>query len=216
MRITIIYDNEAAVEGLKADWGFACLVEAHGVRMLFDTGASGPVLLDNMKRLKIEPTMIDEVFISHDHWDHTGGLADFLRVRPVRCYVPASCGEPEGAREVVKVEAPIEIHGGVYSTGELGGFEQSLLVDSGTGIVVVAGCSHPGVSSILDAASRCGRPRALLGGLHGFSDFALLADLEIVCPTHCTQHRSEIAELCPDKYIEGGAGRVIEIQALSN
>ena len=219
MKITIIYDNEAAVEGLKADWGFACLVEAHGARMLFDTGASGPILLGNMKRLRIEPAMIDEVFISHDHWDHTGGLADFLAARPVRCYVPASCAEPTGApacaaadrREVVRVEAPIEIHGGVYSTGELGGFEQSLLVDSGAGIVVVAGCSHPGVGAILEAASERGKPRALVGGLHGFSDFALLGDLEIVCPTHCTQHESKIKELYPGKYVKGGAGTAIEV-----
>jgi 7,8-dihydropterin-6-yl-methyl-4-(beta-D-ribofuranosyl)aminobenzene 5'-phosphate synthase len=211
MRITIIYDNEAAVEGLKADWGFACLVEAHGARMLFDTGANGPVLLDNMKRLGIEPTMIDEVFISHDHWDHTGGLADFLHTRPVRCYVPASCAEPTGAREVVRAEAPVEIHGGVYSTGELGGFEQSLVVDTGTGIVVVAGCSHPGVGAIIEAASKRGKPRALVGGLHGFSDFALLADLEIVCATHCTQHTSRIEELYPHKCVEGGAGAAIDV-----
>lgn len=211
MRITIIYDNEAVLEGLKVDWGFACLVEAHGVKILFDTGASGPILLDNMKRLKIEPAMIDEVFISHDHWDHTGGLTDFLAARPVRCYVPASCREPEGAQDVVRVDAPVEIHGGVFSTGELGGFEQSLLVDTGTGVAVIAGCSHPGVGSILRAAREHGTPRALIGGLHGFSDFALLGDLEIVCPTHCSQHRSEIKDLYPDKYVEGGAGAVIEV-----
>lgn len=216
MKITIVYDNEAAVEGLKADWGFSCLVESHGMRILFDAGADGATLLGNMRRLGVEPTLVDEVFVSHDHSDHTGGLPDFLAVRPVRCYVPSSCREPDGAREVVKVDAKLSIHGGVFSTGELGNTEQSLVLATGAGTVVVVGCAHPGVGRILEAASEHGAPRALIGGLHGFRDFDLIGDLELVCPTHCTQFKSEIKALYPDKYVEGGAGKVIEIKGLDS
>jgi len=41
MKITIIYDNEVWKKGLKADWGFSCLVETNGKKILFDTGANG-------------------------------------------------------------------------------------------------------------------------------------------------------------------------------
>jgi len=94
MKITIIYDNEVWKEGLRADWGFSCLVEAYNKKILFDTGANGSILLDNMRKLDINPTEIDDVFISHAHWDHTGGLLDFLGINPAKVYIPFSCQEP--------------------------------------------------------------------------------------------------------------------------
>lgn len=73
MKITITYDNEAWKPGLRSDWGFSCLVEAFGSNILFDTGARGSILLGNMKKLDIDPRMIKEIMIFHDHWDRTGG-----------------------------------------------------------------------------------------------------------------------------------------------
>ena len=190
MKITIIYDNEAAEVGLRADWGFSCLVEAYNKRILFDTGANGTLLLENMKKLNIDPTMIDEVFISHAHWDHMGGLSDFLLINPIKVYIPSSCPEPHG---------------------ELKNREQSLVAKMEKGLVVIVGCSHPGVKNILEAASQFGEAWALIGGLHGFREFDAVRDLEVICPTHCTQFKSEIKTLYPEKYIKGGAGKVIEI-----
>jgi len=211
MKITIIYDNEAWEEGLEADWGFACLVEAHGRRLLFDTGASGSILLKNMRTLGITPASIDEVFISHAHRDHTGGLSDFLELQPVRTYVPPSFKERIAGAEFIELNKASDLHEGIFSTGELESTEQSLAVKTEKGLAVIVGCSHPGVGSILRAASQFGKPHALIGGLHGFEDFPLIEDLELVCPTHCTQFRSEIESLYPAKCIIGGAGRVIEI-----
>jgi len=48
LKLKILYDNRA-LEGFRADWGFACLVEAQEV-VLFDTGADGSVLRHNMAR----------------------------------------------------------------------------------------------------------------------------------------------------------------------
>ncbi len=212
MKVTIIYDNEKWQQDLTADWGFACLVEVHGRRILFDTGANGQILLDNFRKIGLDPKTVDEVFISHVHFDHTGGLFDFLRVNNIRVYMPASIMVPEFQGEFVTVRDPLEIHENIFSTGELDRFEQSLVVRIKNGLAVVVGCSHPGVGSILRRASRWGNVKALIGGFHGFKEFHLLEDLEVLCPTHCSQYKTSIKTLFPDTTIQGGAGRVIEIE----
>jgi 7,8-dihydropterin-6-yl-methyl-4-(beta-D-ribofuranosyl)aminobenzene 5'-phosphate synthase len=213
MKITLIYDNEAWDPELVADWGFACLIEpGDGRRLLFDTGAKGPVLLGNMAKLGIDPGTIPMVFISHAHWDHTGGLPAFLQHNPkAEVFLPASCPPPPGAAKIVAVKGPQEILPLFWSTGELNGGEQSLVADTGRGLVVVSGCAHPGVENILKAAARFGRVTALVGGLHGFREFELLRDLTLICPCHCTQRIAEIRQRYPETSVAGGAGKVLEL-----
>jgi len=71
--ITVVYDNSSLQKDLMSDWGFACVVDAAGHRLLFDTGAKGDLLLANVRKLGIDPTTFEAVVISHNHWDHTGG-----------------------------------------------------------------------------------------------------------------------------------------------
>ena len=211
MKITLIYDNDVYKEGLQADWGFACLVEVENTpKILFDTGTDGSILLSNMEKLNIAPASIDEVFISHAHYDHTGGLSAFLGANSdVTVYVPPSFRQVRGAREVISVSEPLKIHETVFSTGELRRTEQSMAVKTDKGLVLIVGCSHPGVGRILEAASQFGVVYAVVGGLHGFREFELFKDLELICPTHCTQHKAEIKSLYPEKCVDGGAGKVI-------
>jgi 7,8-dihydropterin-6-yl-methyl-4-(beta-D-ribofuranosyl)aminobenzene 5'-phosphate synthase len=211
MKITIVYDNVVSNPDLAADWGFACLVETERHTLLFDTGAKGAILLDNMEKLNIDPAAIDAVFISHSHWDHTGGLDDLLRIHATTVFLPAACPPPENAAHVVSIDHPVELFENGYSTGQLAGIEQSLVIRQQDRAVVVAGCSHPGVGAILEAASRFGTVTTLIGGLHGFNEFSLLDPLETVCPAHCTQHIDEIKQRYPEKALAAGAGRVIEI-----
>jgi 7,8-dihydropterin-6-yl-methyl-4-(beta-D-ribofuranosyl)aminobenzene 5'-phosphate synthase len=213
VKVTILYDNTSWREDLKADWGFACLVEVYGKTILFDTGAKGPILLGNMKKMNVDPTSVDDVFISHAHWDHTGGLIDFLRVyNDLRLIVPSSYAVPgHVAREVISVRQPTAIADNIYSTGELKGIEQALAIDTGKGVAVIVGCSHPGLGEIIDAASTYGNVVAVIGGLHGFNEYGMIKNLELICATHCTEHISEIRSLYPDSFMEGGAGRVIEL-----
>jgi 7,8-dihydropterin-6-yl-methyl-4-(beta-D-ribofuranosyl)aminobenzene 5'-phosphate synthase len=210
MKVTIVYDNDVSKEGLEADWGFSCLLESEKMpKILFDTGTKGKMLLSNMKKLDIDPNSVQEVFISHAHFDHTGGLTEFLRVnKKAKIYVPPSFAGPAESG-VIAISEPTKIHENVFSTGELGGIEQSMAVKTDKGLIVIAGCSHPGVGNILRAAAQFGRVYALIGGLHGFREFDLLKDLELVCPTHCTQFKSEIKSLYADRCVDGGAGRVI-------
>ena len=214
MKITLTYDNEVHTKGLKSDWGFSCLIEREDMPgILFDTGANGSILLHNMDKLTIDPLSIDMVVISHAHWDHRGGPSRFLdENKEVKVYIPESCPQPTDAKEVIRIKEPLEILSGVFSTGELKGIEQSLAVRTEKGLAVIAGCSHPGVENILNSASQFGKPYALIGGLHGFNQFDVIRDLNLVCPCHCTQYKSEIRFLYPEKYVSGGAGRIIEIE----
>lgn len=211
MKLTVLYDNEAWDKRLASDWGFAALVEAFGRTVLFDTGAKGRILINNMKLLGISPSCIDEIFISHNHWDHTGGLQDILEQNPVQVRVPDTITSVKSARQTIPVSRAAEIHENIYSTGTLKGIEQSMCILQEGKVVVIAGCSHPGVATILSAASQIGTPFALIGGLHGFSDFSAVSSLDLVCATHCTVHKQEIIDRFPGAAIPGGAGRVIQI-----
>ena len=221
MKITIIYDNTAFKKDLQADWGFSCLIEEKntlypapeqvrcGARILFDTGANGNILLSNMEKLKIDPLSIEEVFISHLHWDHTGGLSELLKINPniKKIYLPSSMG----LENEVVLKEPTKIQENIFSTGELEGIEQSMGVMTEKGIVLIVGCSHPYMGTILDTAKKFGKIYAIIGGMHGFCEFELFKDMNLICPTHCTQHKKELKEIYPEKYLEGGAGRIIEI-----
>lgn len=212
MLIKILYDNTVFKKGMLSDWGFAAVIEFNNRKILFDTGADGAILLHNMRLLDIDPKDIDTVFLSHHHFDHSGGLSAFLNInRNVTIFAPDSLRGIRRAREVISVSNARELEPNIYTTGELMNIEQAMVVRQDRGLAVIVGCSHPGVTNILEAASQFGKPYALIGGLHGFKDFSRLDSIEKVCPTHCTQYIGKIKELYPEKYIAGGAGRIIDV-----
>ena len=115
MKITIVYDNEATDDRLEPGWGFSSVIDIDGKRILFDTGWDSKILFDNMGKLKIKPESVEKVVISHEHWDHMGGLTDMIRRNPdFTLYVPRSFGrklkeELAGRVELVEVSEPEEV-----------------------------------------------------------------------------------------------------------
>ncbi|WP_455391809.1 MBL fold metallo-hydrolase [[Eubacterium] cellulosolvens] len=199
MKITIVYDNTASPP-FESDWGFACLVETNETTLLFDTGAKGELLLENMEKLELDPQKIQAVMLSHDHWDHTGGLESLLRLTPeIAVYRPTYSTKPQ------------QIFPGLMTTGHLssgsGILEQALLCETTRGQVVITGCSHPGLENFLGVAKKLGPVHMVLGGFHGFDKFDALEGISIIMPCHCTSHKEEIQRLFPDAYTPGGVGK---------
>jgi 7,8-dihydropterin-6-yl-methyl-4-(beta-D-ribofuranosyl)aminobenzene 5'-phosphate synthase len=95
-RLTILGDNVAARDGVKAVWGFACLVEARGHIVLFDVGADPAALKDNLAALKADPAKIEAVVISHWHPDHVDGAPGLGKLAGVRVFTPR--GVPDFAK----------------------------------------------------------------------------------------------------------------------
>ena len=213
LKITILYDNTVSKSGLQPDWGFSCLIDWKDKSLiLFDTGANGVILLSNMTALDVDPQSIDSVFISHGHFDHTGGLSSFLNANSkVTVYCPDSFRGVRRAKKVVHVNNFLELHEQIYSTGELNGIEQSLVLETEKGIVFIVGCAHPGMETIFQSVSRLGSVRAVIGGFHGFRKYDLFRNVDLICPTHCTQNQKEISDFYSKKTIQGGVGRVIHI-----
>ena len=213
IKITIVFDNQPPqIEGLHSDWGFSALIDINQEKkILFDTGGNGKILLHNMAKLGIKPQSIDEVFISHNHHDHTGGLRRFLmKNASVKLWLPVLIPSKATGQVVVSGSAPFQLYEGVYSTGVLEGIEQSLVLATSKGLMLIVGCSHPKMDQIRKAASQFGQVYGIVGGLHSTKPKSLTG-LRLICATHCTQHLRAIKELYPDAFVQGGAGQVIEV-----
>jgi 7,8-dihydropterin-6-yl-methyl-4-(beta-D-ribofuranosyl)aminobenzene 5'-phosphate synthase len=230
--ITVIYDNNLYKQGLKTAWGFSCIIKGAEKTILFDTGGDGSILLANMKELNISPEEIDLVVLSHIHNDHVGGLIDLLEINPeVTIYLPASFPESfkrninKYGAKTIDVRNPMEICKGIYSTGELGKFiiEQSLVIHTEKGMIVITGCAHPGIVTIVSRAKDLFNKDILLatGGFHLASEREskirkIVNDMKelgvhYIGPCHCSGDlaRELFREEFDKHYVEVGAGRVI-------
>jgi len=217
--IITIYDNYLVDPDLETGWGFSCLVKIGNKNILFDTGADSETLLSNMGKMRIDPKEIDTVVLSHSHFDHIGGLDGFLQANDNQAKViqPTAFSEPT------------KIFDKVYSTGALGiGIkEQSLIIDTEKGLIIITGCAHPGVINIIKKTKEIFPEENIylvLGGFHlgGTSDSELKSiisdfrklNVQKTAPCHCSGDRCR--ELFKEEYkndfIENGVGKIIKIE----
>ena len=142
MKVTCIVDDAALPgSGFMSEHGLSFLVEVMGRRVLFDTGNSGKVILNNLKKAGVEPEGLSAIVISHSHRDHTGGLAMLLERSPdIPVYAhPAIFTERLSLRgdrlkdvglpisqsvmilrvQLYLSDEPVEVVPGVWTTGEI-------------------------------------------------------------------------------------------------
>ena len=233
--ITIVYDNVRYDPNLTSEWGFGCVIQTENDILLFDTGNKGMVLLDNMAKLNIDPNSIQSVVISHNHWDHEGGLKDFLPVNSkVTVFIPNSSPseleqeiQSKGSR-AVRIDTFTEINEIIFSAGELKGNipEQSLVLQSPKGLVIITGCAHPGIVRIIEHIKSLFPNEPIymaMGGFHLKNESVQNIEeivetiqkcgVQKIAPSHCTGEAAieVFRKQFGEDFIKSGVGRRIVI-----
>jgi len=114
-----------------------------------------------------------------------------------------------------------------YSTGELGEWirEQSLVIETGEGLIVITGCAHPGVVHIVEEAKKLLERNVylVLGGFHlcwmnafqvkSVAEGVNRAGVTKVAPCHCSGDlaRSTFEKVYGKDFILVGVGKRLEI-----
>ncbi|MBS7268788.1 MAG: MBL fold metallo-hydrolase [Candidatus Freyarchaeota archaeon] len=237
MKITTIVDNNTLSRDLQSTWGLSILVSVTVKDKLFnilmDTSGSVPTFFHNIDKLGINLQNIDAIFISHRHGDHCGALPQVLQsiAKPVMVYVPSfrffdtDYLQKLGGIQVATDKATVLFPGGM-STGDVGRglSEHALIVNvKNKGLMIITGCSHPGVVEIIRKASELSevsRVYGIMGGFHiSGSEAKRVANylkeiaVKMVSPAHCTDKEAKeiIKQKLEKEYISNGSGLVITI-----
>ena len=255
-KLKILADNHQIDESLKMCWGFSCLISpvrnnqdsvskdeiSNGVgeTLLFDTGESKDVLDFNMQKMEVQAEKIKKLVISHDHFDHTGGLEAAVKKNSgMEVYLLSDFSDELKKRvsslgaKVVENDEFMEIEEGIYTTGriegEYGGSyipEQAMVIKSEKGLVIITGCSHPLVTDIIETVKKKfpeDKIYLVFGGFHLLDkdprEVELIAEtmknlgVEKVGATHCTGEEAIriFREKYSDNFVSVGVGAVLEV-----
>lgn len=277
MRITILCEN--LIGGLVGlgEHGFSVFIETEQGNYLFDTGG-GRTIIPNALSLGKDLRSIKKIFLSHGHYDHTGGLPEVLRLKgkvdvhahphvfldrlaivkdkekEIRRFVgipyKRNFLELLGANFILNTDF-IEVAEGIYLTGEVPrqtSFEkqdsrlfselegkivpdvfaddQSLILDTEKGLVIILGCAHSGMINIMHHVinkAKKDKIWTIIGGTHlGFLTPEQLGEsiqslkqmkVELIGVAHCTGIRpvSKLIQEFGDRFFYGGVGTAIEV-----
>ncbi len=233
MEIKIVFDKEAVSKNFHIGWGLSILINK---KILFDTGEKGDWLIKNMKFMGINIDDIEGIVISHDHWDHTGGLKAILKAKKNKTPVYICKGFSEELKKMIKdcggeifeVKNWDEIGKNIYTTGEIKGKyegssmpEQSVVLKTENGLSILTGCAHPGIIEIINFVRNKFKEEKIflvIGGFHLIEKDRRIIDfivkefkkmnVEKVGPCHCSGPEAEkmFEEEYKDKFISVKAG----------
>jgi len=232
--IKVVYDNYVKVDGLKSDWGYSIIIEGLDKGILFDTGANPAIFESNLKEMGIDHEQIDFLILSHEHGDHTEGIPAFIKLKKdIPVIIPYSFSEffkkkmVDFGLEPLLVKEPVKICTNLYSSGEFSGPipEQALVMNTKQGLIVMTGCSHPGIVEMLKEIKSIFNKNIYMvfGGFHLLekSDTEMkkiIDDMKalgvVKCgATHCTGVRQTemIRETFGTNFFELGVGNTIVI-----
>jgi len=236
MYVKVLFDTEAK-KGLLSGRGFSCLVDG---RILFDAGEGSTSLVDNMDRMMVSARDLEGVVISHEHWDHTGGLWELLkRKKGLKVYACSSFSDTfkncvkELGGELIFTDKFTEITDNIFVTGQIPGeyrdeeiAEQALVVKGDMGLSVITGCAHPGIVKILRYIKKKFRAKNLymvFGGFHlnGMEREEIRKIIERIekigvrkaGPTHCSGEKARrmFGGRYLDNFIAVKAGHIIHL-----
>jgi 7,8-dihydropterin-6-yl-methyl-4-(beta-D-ribofuranosyl)aminobenzene 5'-phosphate synthase len=185
--LTVLVEQKTE-HGFLGAPGVSYFIQTDQGALLFDVGFGPemPALAHNARKIGFTLKDADALAISHLHPDHMGGLQ---AVRKKQVTVPREIAGPEGRSCFVPAEATAEnfqaevvddprmLAAGVASTGPLarslfffGLTEEQALVAciKDKGLVVLTGCGHPTIETIMQMARRLSDEPiyAVGGGLH--------------------------------------------------
>jgi len=232
--VRVIYDNYARVDSLTADWGYSIVIEGLEKTILFDTGTKPDIFASNFRKMGIDASEIDFLVLSHEHGDHTGGISSFVKMKTdIPVIIPYSFPmafkkkmDSMGLKPFL-VKEPAMICKDLYTSGEFDFHiaEQALVLNTKQGLVVMTGCSHPGIVEMLEEIKSSFNKNIYMvfGGFHLLekSDkemdeiISAMKSLGVVkCgATHCTGDRQirMFRDAFGEDYFELGTGNTIVI-----
>jgi 7,8-dihydropterin-6-yl-methyl-4-(beta-D-ribofuranosyl)aminobenzene 5'-phosphate synthase len=215
MDIKILFDKNTNNKKYHTGWGVSFLIDD---KILFDTGEKGEWLIENMRTLQVDITGIEAVVISHDHWDHSGGLWKLLERRPeLKIYICPHFSQEFKKRvkslkgDLIEQNSFLEISKNIYLTGEISGkykgkfiAEQALVLKTVNGLTLLTGCAHPGIVKILEKAQEKFPGKVIylvFGGFHLMDKDKRAIEIIVerfkemkvqnVGPTHCSGRDAE-------------------------
>lgn len=195
LSIIPLIDYAAAEPGLKTETGVSYVIRADDTVILMDVGynrdcAYSSTLLQNIDKLGVKINDIDMLFFSHPHLDHMGGTNKTkeqifslahgkLEMAKITDYFSMKMKQFEmtPAGEIAVNQKPFILKPGIGSIGSIPRhlfmvgkvYEQSLAIHvSGKGIVLIIGCGHQGIDTILERTSSLFKEPiyAIIGGFH--------------------------------------------------